>query len=275
MIKTLFDSHRLDGVPNFRDLGGLPTADGRRIKPGRLLRGGHLAYLTPQDRNRLLEEYHLKTVVDMRTEQELFRRPDQKLPQVQYLRCPIFEEKAEGVTRESAVPNDPVSSALRMAHNLEGHDPHQRMIQLYGLFLEEEGIRHYKEFFEILLKQEEGAVLWHCTMGKDRCGTGAVLVETALGVPEDLVIADYLYTNDRLKPITEQTIAQALLIENNPPLMDIIRAMDAVHPDYLNAVLSKAAAMSGSLIGFIQEYLGMTDEKLDRLRDLYLESPTA
>ena len=271
MIETLFDKHRLEGAPNFRDQGGLPTADGRRIKPRRLLRSGHLAYITSEDAAKLLDDYDLKTVVDMRTENEMNRRPDMVLSGVDYLRCPIFEQKAEGVTREEAVPNDPVSSALRMAHNMEGYDPHERMIGLYGVFFEEEGIRHYTEFFNTLLTQEAGSVLWHCTMGKDRCGTGAVLVETALGVPEELVLADYLYTNDRLNPVTAETIRQAMLIEHDPRLMEIIRVMDGVHPDYIGVLYAKAEDMCGSLLGFIQEKLGMSDEKLAKLRDLYLE----
>lgn len=271
MIHSLFDKHRLEGAPNFRDLGGLPAADGRHIKPRRLLRSGHLAYITPADSEVLLKDYDLKTVVDMRTENERSQRPDTKLEGVTYLRCPIFEKKAEGVTRETAVPDDPVGSALRMAHNVDGNDPHERMKGLYGVFLEEEGIRRYQEFFDILLKQEAGAVLWHCTMGKDRCGTGAILLEAALGVPADIIMADYLYTNDRLNPVTEETIRQALQVENDPHLMDIIRVMDAVHPDYLYALTAKAESISGSLTAFLEDKLELTDEKLAKLRDMYLE----
>ena len=271
MIYELFDKHHLDGAPNFRDLGGLPAADGKHIKYGRLLRCGHLAYITKADEQKLLNDYHLKTVIDLRTENEINRRPDTRLEGVTYLRCPIFEQKAEGVTRETAVANSPVESALRMAHNVEGDDPHQRMIGLYGKFFEEEGLRHYAEFFDILLNQDEGATLWHCTMGKDRCGTGAVLLETALGVPADLILADYLYTNDRLIPVTAETIRQARLIEDNDELMEIIRVMDAVHSDYLHTLHSKAEAISGSMEQLIRDKLGMTAEKINRLRELYLE----
>ena len=159
-------------------------------------------------------------------------------------------------------PDSPVPS-------LQG--PCDRRIGLYGVFFEEEGLRHYAEFFDHLLAQEEGAVLWHCTMGKDRCGTGAILLETALGVPSELILADYLYTNDRLNAITEETIRQARMVENDDYLMEIIRVMDAVHPDYLQAIHTKAEAISGSLESLIRNKLGMTDEKLAKLRELYLE----
>ena len=56
MIYELFDKHHLDGAPNFRDLGGLPAADGKHIKYGRLLRCGHLAYITKADEQNLLND---------------------------------------------------------------------------------------------------------------------------------------------------------------------------------------------------------------------------
>ena len=205
----------------------------------------------------------------MRTENEMNRRPDTKLAGVDYLRCPIFEKKTEGITRETAVPG-PVESALNMAHNVQGCDPHERMKGLYGKFFEEEGLRNFAAFFDLLLDNKEGAVLWHCTMGKDRCGTGAMLLEALLGVPEELILADYLYTADRLTPVTDDTIRQARLIEDDDELMEIIRIMDGVHPDYPAVLRDKAEAMCSSA-EFIREMLGMTEEKIAKLRAMYLE----
>ena len=271
MIHALFDKHRLEGAPNFRDLGGLPAADGKHIKPRRLLRSGHLAYITPEDSRKLREDYDLKTIIDLRTANEINRRPDTIPEGATLIRCPIFEKPVEGVTRETAVPHDPVDTALRMAHNVEGDDPHERMKKLYGKFFQEDGLQAYTKFFDLLLSQEEGAVLWHCTMGKDRCGTGAILLETALGVPAEVILADYMYTNDRINHITENTIEQARLVENDDNLMHIIRIMDAVHPDYVDAIHGYAEELSGSLENLIRTKLGMTEEKLARLRELYLE----
>ena len=271
MMHTLFDRHRLEGAPNFRDLGGLPAADGKRIKSGRLLRSGHLAYITPEAARTLVEDYGLKTVIDLRTENEVSQRPDIRMDGVAYFRCPIFERPAEGVTRETAVPDDPVETALRMAHNVQGCDPHERMKGFYCRFMEDEGLQNYAKFFDILLQQEEGSVLWHCTMGKDRCGTGAALLEIALGVPYDVILEDYLYTANRLNPITENTIREARLVEDDDELMHIIRIMDGVHPDFLQVLYDKAEDLCGGMDKLLRDKLGMTDEKLAKLRELYLE----
>lgn len=68
----------LRGAPNARDLGGLPTMDGRTIRPGLLLRSGELAGITEPDAQ-TLTEYPLRTVVDFRTDLEREQKPDRVL----------------------------------------------------------------------------------------------------------------------------------------------------------------------------------------------------
>ena len=80
----------LRGAPNARDLGGLPTMDGRTIRPGLLLRSGELAGITEPDAQ-TLTEYPLRTVVDFRTDLEREQKPDRVLPGVQYVHCPIVQ----------------------------------------------------------------------------------------------------------------------------------------------------------------------------------------
>lgn len=266
----MIERNILQGAPNFRDLGGMKTADGRHIKAHRLLRCGHLRDITVEDRERLTKEFHLKTVVDLRTTMEKAQKPDQSLPGVTYRHCPVFDHKAEGVTRETVVEEDPVLSALAIAKKMDGQAI-ERMTGLYSVLFEEQGIAAYREFFRIVLEQEEGAVLWHCTMGKDRCGTAAALLETALGIPYETVLADYLYTNERVLPLTEKTIEQARAFTDDEALFEQMRQMDSVHETFLQAAFQKAVELSGSLENFIEDKLGMTPEKLERLREMYLE----
>ena len=260
----------LQAAPNFRDLGGMTTEDGRKIRHHRLLRSGHLADLTAEDQQLLTGEYQLKTVVDLRTTGERAHRPDVTMPGVAYLHCPIFDHAEEGVTREQVTVEDPVTSALAMARRMEGQ-AFSQMTQLYTLFFEEPGIAHYRQFFEILLRQEQGAVLWHCTMGKDRCGTAAVLLETALGVPWSTVLEDYLFTNVRLGPITEAMIQQARPFAEDERLLEQMRILDSAREEFLQAAVEKAVALSGSLEGFLRDELGLSDTKREKLREMYLE----
>lgn len=264
------DRNRLQGAPNFRDLGGMQTADGRHIRPRRLLRCGHLHDLTQADQQRLTEEFRLKTVIDLRTSGERDRKPDLILPGVRYVHCPIFENQAEGVTRETVTDDDPVAKSIAMAQKMDGQ-AFERMRELYKVFLDEHGTAQYRRFFELLLEQKDGAVLWHCTMGKDRCGTAAALLETALGVPEEAVRADYLFSNNRLLPETEKLIDKARAFIDDAALFEQMRILDSAYEQFLDTVFDIAKAASGSVLGFIEEKLGMTPEKRNRLKELYLE----
>ena len=92
--------------------------------------------------------------------------------------------------------------------------------------------QQYRKFFGILLDQKEGAVLWHCSAGKDRVGVGTALLLSALGIPRETILADYmiLYLDGRMVFATHGHIHNE---ENLPPLKkgDIITAFDGITID--------------------------------------------
>ena len=54
---------QFDGILNARDLGGIPAADGRRVKAGRLLRGAGLSSASDADIERLRRDYRLRHIL--------------------------------------------------------------------------------------------------------------------------------------------------------------------------------------------------------------------
>ena len=64
-----------EGLRNTRDLGGMPTADGRTIAPAKLLRSGALHKASEQDLARLVGDYDLAGVIDFRTQLERDKEP--------------------------------------------------------------------------------------------------------------------------------------------------------------------------------------------------------
>ena len=96
----------LEGLHNTRDLGGFETADGRKIRPRRLIRSGQLSGMTEKDKQVLTEDYGLRTDVDFRTGQERTEAPDPRLPGVAYVENPILSDQAIGITREKDSEED-------------------------------------------------------------------------------------------------------------------------------------------------------------------------
>ena len=263
----------LEGAPNARDLGGLRTAEGGVLRPGRLIRSGPINAVTERDIT-ALSGVGLNTVVDFRADQEKGGREDVMLPGVRYVDCPIIDRRAIGITHE--LPRD--ADGLAEYYVNAAEEINQRgggaamMRRMYAAFAEKDfAVAHYGQLFEILLENPRGAVLYHCTMGKDRVGAGTALILTALGVPRDDIMEDYLYTKIRLDGLSRELIARCRKFTGDEAVLETIYAMDTVDESYLGAVFEAMEAISGSGERFLSERLGLTDEDRERLKTLYLE----
>lgn len=159
----------LEGIPNARDLGVYKTKDGHQIKPRRLIRSGCLTGMTEADTKILTEDYELRAIVDFRTAAELSEKPDPTLPGVTYMHNPILNEAQMGMTHEEKAENKGLLDFLVELIQTGENGPEQFMSDLYAqLVLHEETVRRYRTFFDAVLNNREGALLWHCSAGKDR-----------------------------------------------------------------------------------------------------------
>lgn len=253
----------LQNLPNTRDLGALKTVDGRFILPHKLIRSGELYHMSKTDVRTLREEYHVTTVIDFRTDAERTHKPDTEMGGVCYIDNPILEEATVGITREKGM--------MELLMGFDG-DAGAYMEQLYNsLVLDSFSMNQYAKFFQYLLDQENGAVLWHCTAGKDRVGIGTALLLSALGVPKDTIYEDYLRTNQYLQQETEYLI-QLLgeRLNGHPHAVENIRVMMGVDHRYLEGALRAIDAEYGSMDRYLKRKMCLTPKALERLQNKYL-----
>lgn len=260
----------LAGLHNTRDLGGFRTKDGRRIRRHRCIRSGELSLMTEEDKKILLEEYDLRTVVDFRTETERAEKPDPSLPGVNYIHNPILLEQTLGITRERS--GDGVIAAFLDAIGGGGCTGNSYMAALYASIVSDPySQRQYGGFFDLLLKQEKGAILWHCSAGKDRVGVGTALFLTALGGAEADIAADYLMTNTYLAADIRKMVGGITAALGSDENAQEIAALFSVQEAYIDSVFRVMKETCGSPEGYLQQAIGLTEEKLQRLKTLYLE----
>lgn len=239
-------------LPNTRDLGGLVGADGRTIKRGLLLRSGALGFGSDEDLNRLRDEYHLNLVVDLRNVEEIIEIPDpmDAFPGARYVHADILARSVEGITQEKAT-REKIARERREFERAMDDDSSDGMEVMYRyLLLSESGMLGYGKLFRELLELDEGAALWHCSVGRDRCGIASVLVETVLGVAWEDIETDYLATN---------------IFTSNEQSFSYPAVMRALY-----AARDGAAERYGSLMGYIREALGVTPAEVEELRTRYL-----
>lgn len=263
-----FGHIELRHIPNARDLGGMPAADGKRIARARLIRSGDLHGASEEDRKVLVDDHSLRRVVDFRTKAEREGQPDpvDDMPDVSFHDLPVFTQAALGITHEGGAKGDLAALSAFM------DDPFSQVEKLYGTsLLGDEGMRAYGAFLEILLAAPEGATLWHCTEGKDRAGLASVLVEYALGVPMEYIRADYLATNVFARKAAEK-ILDALA--RHGVLKGIDVDMDAImyaNMNYLDSALAAVDEKYGSMDAYLEQALGIGANEVAELRAMYLE----
>ena len=144
-----------------------------------------------------------------------------------------------------------VQEAQRRA--AEEDDPVLFMELLYPhLLLDDSGIEGYQGFLYSLLACDEGTALWHCHVGRDRCGMASMLIEAVLGVSHEDMANDYLATN---------LFAPRQLTREAPAsLRSFNAAVDALEKVY------------GSVLGYVLDELEFTMADVNELRARYLEA---
>lgn len=260
----MFDIRRipLEGAENTRDLGGLTMMDGRTIAPKRLLRSGKLYHLTEQDKRLLLDEYHLRQIVDLRTARERADHPDPVLPGVHVVPIAIFEESTMGISREAG---DDTGQAIFEGLKAQRREIGAYMSSLYETLVDDPVARAgYSRFFGALLQMKEGATLWHCSAGKDRVGVATALLLLALGAPRQLIVQDYMMTGHFLEDDTLRRVARA-----PKEARQVVREVFGVREAYIRSVLDYIDGF-GSAQAYLEQALGLGESHILALKSLYL-----
>ncbi len=180
---------RLTGVRNFRDVGGLPTVDGRRVRHGVLFRSGHLAHATAEDAA-FLASLGLHTVFDFRNaaDQKL-EGPDVELPGVRNVNLPL-SDPADGAEFWKMVRDGDLDQLRAILADGQGAD---RMITSYRMIIKERTAEHSQVLRA--LAEDSVPALMHCAVSKDRAGLSVAVTLLAVGVERDAIVEDYLKSN--------------------------------------------------------------------------------
>ncbi|SEP67930.1 protein-tyrosine phosphatase [Lachnospiraceae bacterium NE2001] len=263
---------KLPGINNSRELGGY-TAGDRTVRSGVLLRTGALKNADPEAIRLLSETYRVQKVIDFRMNSETLESADPEIPGAENCSLSVVEmtdylgqmEKPEEAKDYMSRPMDK-QMAIEIAFEKGLIGPH-----MYTLFvLGERGRNAYKEFFRILLKADpdEGAILWHCTDGKDRTGIAAALLLTALGADKETVYEDYLLTNEYNAKIIEAVKAK-YAGEAQDKLEAMIFVSGGVSKSYMDAAFEAMDQYFGGVAGYLSKGLGLTNADIELLREKY------
>jgi protein-tyrosine phosphatase len=230
-----------DGCLNVRDLGGHPTLDGGETRFGAIVRADSVRQLTDEGWKAAVE-YGVRTVVDLRMDQELQADPPAKLP-VDVVHVPFLEENEEAFLAVEAAAEAAPDSAIATR-------------DVYLLFLE-----HFRNnvaaAIATVAHAPDGAVVVHCMGGKDRTGLVVAFLLQLAGVADEEIAADYALSDERLGPRHDLWIAEA----GTEAERERLRRVLAAPAEGMLGVLEALDRRYGGVDAFLRS-AGLRDEDL-------------
>ncbi|MEL6727030.1 MAG: tyrosine-protein phosphatase [Pseudomonadota bacterium] len=259
----------LEGGRNFRDLGGYETEDGRTVKWGHVFRSGRMSGLTDNDYD-YLSDLGITTICDFRDSDERLEDPtDWRAGDLDYQ---VFTDAPDHD------PSDNPMFAALLDPEATPEDVKNSMAEGYWEIALGEAEGYTKMFDELAAGRIPLA--FNCSAGKDRAGTAAALILTALGVPRETIVHDYSLSDDYVDYMAEfmGPEARAAAAENPdspyeflfqlPP--EKVAPLMASHPIYIESTFAELDKRYGSALAFIQTELDVSNSDLDRIRQQLL-----
>ncbi len=236
---------RLEHGQNIRDLGGYETEDGSVTRFGKLLRSGGLHSLTEAEWRRLYD-YGVRTILDLRSQAEIDLHPDQVPEGMAWYHCPLQTDQID--------PKD-LSGSAEKAFEGSLTEGYLTMVKRHGALLA-------SALKRLTAGLAEGAVLFHCTAGKDRTGLLASAVYFLCNAADEDIIADYEVTYTYNKKGMDRLLG--LLDEETRARMEPYMRSDASGMEKLLALYREI-----DLPEYLKQY-GFTERELERLRKEFL-----
>jgi protein-tyrosine phosphatase len=236
-VEELITAHgrriELHGVLNLRDVGGYPVAGGGRVRWRMLYRSDALHQLDPVG----LRGLGLRSVVDLRTQLE-----------ADYAPSPLTGLPAR-LTHVSLIGPDLPSEPLGLA-------------EIYQFIITRRGLQ-IAEAIRALCSGGAFPALVHCSAGKDRTGIVIALILALVGVPDEVIAADYAFSSVCLDPDLTPAIGQ--LIASTGLEEDRTRELLSSPPGLILDALARVREASGSVSGYLADH-GLTLTELASLR---------
>lgn len=246
---------KLRGAKNTRDLGFVNSQ--YRIKPKHLYRSGQLCKISKKSAKKLVNEYNIKTVLDLRIEPEKNKKPNRKIEGINYVWLPVFKNNLFGISYDKKIPRGESIPNLN---------------DTYTMLVTNDECKHNMGIIINYLADydyNQGALLFHCTQGKDRTGLLSLFILHILGVDLDSIKKDYEYTNvvNYKKSRKYYWLVRILGKKKAFDLSQIFLAKG----EYFDTAVKVINEKYGGLDNYIKNELNVSDEARLKLKDKLIE----
>ena len=277
---TLFAQQFLPvkGIVNARDLGGYTLPDGRHVKSGQLIRSAQLADATNSD-IAYLQGLGTVKVIDFRLDPEKEGKMDKDIPGAKYIGLPIDASgSASAMAQATTSEKEQKKAAKRKKFNINkvilfaafNEQAQQIARELYPtLLFHQDCQRQFAAFMRELVDTPEGAVLYHCTQGKDRTGIASALILAALGADRETIVKDFDATNQVYEKDVKKYVRRVKRLGGKEAEIATVKAFLGANTDNFIKALDAIDAQYGSLEAYLKGPIGLSDNDIAILKERY------
>lgn len=277
--KPMLFGHRIlpvEGMYNLRDIGGYLTESGKRIKWGVGYRSDYFYHLKDSGIE-YMKSLGLKTIIDLRSEEEIKSFPNREFDKG-ILTC-HFDPNANTAREAGTLHNNENLKSedriVEMAKEAVRDNPEagdQKMMQQQLNFVaSKESKAAFRGVLELLSGTGSHPSVQHCRGGKDRTGFSLALLEGILGVPEELLVYDYMLTYRAREEKNERYYQRYLELAKDEKIAKYLYSFFDTKPEYIEASIGKILGDYGTFSDYARAELGLTDDRIENLKKIYLE----
>lgn len=252
-IITAARSPKMDGIQNFRDIGGYKNKNQKPIRWGMIYRSGRLE--TADERNiKRLNAIGVHTLIDFRRP-ESFQTPARTLHLNNIINLPI------SLSGETALCKKIKDNELRRGDAVI-------FMQDLNLGLSEKAQKAYRSMFNQLIVEDNYPIVISSNLGKDDVGFAIALIMVALEIPKEMILDDYLLSNNCIDKRNVYTDCDKYPAQVQEAITTLLSADER----YLSCGFENIVRKYGSISKYLETELGVTPEKRSKLKQILLQN---
>lgn len=254
-IKIATRNINIHGIQNFRDLGGYKSSEtGREVRWGMIYRSAQIDSIPPCSRQELAN-IGIRTIIDLRSEEECHNSPQLNDERFKVLHIPILSGNVESILQGIQKRKIETDTVYKLIEQIN-----RDLVTNYR--------PEFKQIFTYLLDPAHYPAVIHCTSGKGRTGVVSALLLAALGVNEDIIMKDYRLSNDYFNIPKASKYAYNLPTNSQEAITTIYSAKE----DFLNAAKEQIEMEYGDIQTYLKKGIGLSAEEIEQLRSILLTS---
>lgn len=265
----------IEGMNNFRDMGGYLTQDHRKVKWKRLYRSDHL-YNATENGIAMLKPLNIQAVIDYRSPNEIAKYPNKVIGAEKIYQfdpnAHTAELAAQFTSSKENEDENLVNKIIEQKQNgcLVHYD--DIVMKQYKNFVEKpECQKAFASMLKVAANLKGEAFIQHCRGGKDRTGFGAMLLLGVLGVDKNQIIDDYMLTHINRLERNRQKMAIYRQLTQDQEVLNYLYSLIDSKPEFIEMSIDTIEQKYGSIQRYTEQQLGISKAEILQLQADYLE----